>query len=617
MKHTIVKLGLAITLMHAAAAPAQFEALRNLGKTAQEKKQIAHFKIKGALTETPSNLPPLFGSEPPQSLKTLLERFRQARHDDNVVAVVVDLQDAQLGPAQLEELHQAMRSFVAVDKEVFVHADSLRTLTYALATGASHISVVPTGDIWLVGLYGETPYIRGTLNKIGCVPDFERCGNYKTATEPLMREGPSEASKEMMKWLFDGLYEDLVSVIASGRGLPPEKVRALIDSGPYLAEEALEAGLIDSVQHRQDFIADLKSRYGDSVEIVADYGKRDLFEIPDDNIFALFEFIKKMFNPSPKVYTKPSVALVFAEGAIQTGSGEMSPFGPESGAFSTTIRKALDKAREDDSVKAVVLRVDSPGGSALASEIILNAAKRLAEAKPLIVSMGNVAGSGGYYISCGAETIFADPSTITASIGVLGGKVVTTGMWDKLGVNWYPVQRGAMAGMLSSAAPFSDTERAKLRDYLETVYGIFKQHVTEARGERLTKPVDEIAGGRVYTGAQALELGLVDKLGGLDEAIKYAAAQAGIGEYDIRVIPEPLNIFDWLMGGSEKEDEYADARSQSGLRLLDAPLLRSILPILGRTDPLRAKATIQALERIELLANDGVLMMMPSEIVIR
>ena len=268
-------------------------------------------------------------------------------------------------------------------------------------------------------------------------------------------------------------------------------------------------------------------------------------------------------------------------------------------------------------MKAVVLRVDSPGGSALASEIILDASKRVvAKKKPLIVSMGNVAGSGGYYVACGADTIFADSSTITASIGVVSGKVVTTGMWDKLGVNWHPQQRGAMAAMLSSAAPFTDAERAKLRHYMETVYEIFKNHVTAARGDRLTKPIDQLAGGRVFTGAQALELGLIDKIGGLEDAIKFAAKRAGLGEYEIRVIPEPPNIFDLLTGSLEK-DEFTRMSAGSKLALAQWPLFKTVLPTLATVDPLRYRAIMQALKRIELIHDEGVIMMMTTDLVIR
>jgi len=619
--NTIIAVSLSLTLT--APALAQLDVLRKLGKTMEGTKQIAHFKIKGALTETPTNLPPLFGSEPPLSLKTLLERFKEARHDNNVVAVVIDLQQAALGFAQLQEIHEAMRKFAAVDKEVYVHADTLTTGTYAVASGASHISVVPTGNIWLVGFYGEAPYLRGTLDKIGVVPDFEQCGDFKTAAESFMRAEPTEESKKMTGWLLDGIYEDLVKIIAESRGLSVGQVRELINNGPYMAEEALKAGLVDSVKHRQDFIADLKTRYGESIKVVTNYGKRDMFEMPKDP-FAIIPWLMQLLNPSPKVYAKPSVAIVYVEGAIMPGTAESSPFGPASGAYSTSIRKALDKAADDDSVKAVVLRVDSPGGSALASEIILDATKRVAAKKPLIVSMGNVAGSGGYYVACGAETIFADSGTITASIGVIGGKLVTTGMWDKLGVNWYAVKRGEMAAILSSAEPFSDAERAKIRHYMETVYETFKKHVTDVRGDRLAKPIDQIAGGRVFTGAQALELGLVDKIGGFQDAVKFAGQRAGLGEYEIRVIPEPLNIFDLFMGGRDKDDEYVGVSISAGLggwrtplNLTDLPMFRAMVPTIAKVDPLRAKAMLRALQRIELVHGEGVAMMMPTELVIR
>jgi protease-4 len=614
--HNLV-LALAVVAVPTPAVDAQLEALKRLATGGvEESKQIAYFRVKGELMETPTNLPPLFGSDPPMSLKSLLDGLKKARQDSNVVAIVIDLQEAALGPAQLEEVHQALRNFRAVDKEVFVHADILTTMTYAASTGASHVSIVPTGDLWLIGLYGETPYLRGTLDKIGCIPDFEQCGDFKTAAEPLMRTGPSEQSKEMINWLLDGIYHRLVKVIAESRGMSVEKVRSLIDNGPYTAEEALKAGLVDSVKHRQDFIADLQKRYGDGVEVVKDYGEEEGFEIPDDNIFAFFEFLMKMLNPQPKVYTTPSVAIVYVEGPIMVGSAERSPFGGSEGAYSTTIRKALDKAAEDDSVKAVVLRVDSPGGSALASEIILDATKRIAEKKPLIVSMGNVAGSGGYYVTCGAETIFADPMTITASIGVIGGKLVTTEMWGKLGVNWSSVQRGAMAGILSSAQKFTDAERKKFRHYMETVYEIFKGHVIKARKDRLTKKIDDIAGGRVYTGAQALELGLVDKLGGLEEAIKFAAQRASLGDYDVRVIPEPPNIFDLLTGHREEEEQALDLRA-GGFLFLEMDPVRTMLHAVRSIDPDRAKAMIRALTRVELIHREGVITMMPEEFLIR
>jgi len=455
------------------------------------------------------------------------------------------------------------------------------------------------------------------LDKLGCTPDFEKFEDFKTAVEPLMRTEPSPQSQEMMKWLIDGLYDGLVKLIADGRALPSEKVRGLIDEGPYSAEDALKAGLIDSVRHRQDFFADLSNRYGEDVEIVTDYAKDDSFAMPDDSIFAAFEFLMKLMNPTPKDYSQPSVAIVYVEGTIQTGEAERNPFAPNDGAYSTTIRRALDRAADDDTVKAVVLRVDSPGGSALASEIILDAARRVAAEKPLIVSMGNVAGSGGYYVTCAADTVFADANTITASIGVLGGKIVTTEMWHKIGVNWHPIQRGRMAAMLSSAAKFSDEERAKLRQYMKDVYDIFKGHVVKAREGKLTKPIEQVAGGRVFTGAQALELGLVDKIGGLDDAVAHAAKRAGLGEYEIRVIPEPPNLFDLF--APEDDDEYLRIGGHGAATswLMKAPVFENALPILAKMDPLRCKVMVQALRRLELLHHEHVIIMMPQDLVIQ
>ncbi len=612
---TIVSMGLSAVLLASGATFAQLGIFQ--GKKAETKpaKQIAYFAVKGALAETPATVPPLFGGDAPQSLKGLLGRLKKARLDNDIAAIVVDFQYAGVGLAQLVEIHEALQKFKAVDKEVYIHADTLTTGTYALSSGASHLSMVPTGLVWLTGFYGEQPYLRGLLDKIGCVPDFEQCGDFKTAAETITRTGPTPQSKEMTGWLLDGLFESTVAAIAEGRGISTEEVQKLIDNGPYSSEQALAAGLIDSVQHRQDFVADLKAKYGDDVRFVKDYAEENPFDMPDDNFFAMFDFFMRMMDPEPTVYDDPTVAIVYVEGAIQTGSAKRSPFGGSSGAHSTTIRRALDKAADDDSVKAVVLRVDSPGGSALASEIILDATARVAAKKPLIVSMGNVAASGGYYVACASETIFASPSTITASIGVIGGKIVTTGMWDKLGINWSANSRGANAGMLSTASTFSNSERAKFRDHMDTTYNIFKAHVERAREGKLTKKIDDMAGGRVFTGTQALKLGLVDKIGGLDDAVKYAASQAGLDDFDIRVIPEAPSIFDMFLPDQNKDTISLTATTS--FSLMSHPLVQEALPMLAGVDPLRFKAVVQALQRIQLIHDEGIIMMTASDFVIR
>jgi len=616
-KHVVVATVLAMGFIVPGPAYGQFDALKRLTQRtpAPTVHKIAYFKIADTIVESPSPMPPIFGGAAPTSMKSLLSRFKKARQDSDVRAVVLDIGHSTLGAAQVEELHAALMSFRAVDKDVYVNSDTLTNWTYALSTAASHISLVPTGDIWLTGLYSESPYIRGALDKLGIVPVVEHCGDFKSAGEFLYRTGPSKPAEEMYAWLFDGLYDGLVGLIATGRNMKKDHVLALIDNGPYSAEEALKAGMIDAIQHRQDFIADLKSRYGKDVEVVTDYGQDDDMAMPEDNFFAMFEFMMNMMNPTPKVYTEPSVAIVYVEGSISTGEAKPSPFGQSDGAYSTSIRKALDEAASEDTVKAVVLRVDSPGGSALASEIILDATKRVAAKKPLIVSMGNVAGSGGYYVTCASDMIFADRNTITASIGVISGKLVTTDAWDSIGINWHSRQRGKMAGMMSTSTTYSDEERAKIRHYMTNVYDIFKGHVVAARGDLLTKPIDELAEGRVFTGAQALELGLIDKIGGLSDAIKYAANRAKLGDYDIRVIPEPPSLFDTLLG-KDRGGEFVSTL-QGKMSMASWPMFKTVLPVLSTLDPMRVQSLMQAFKRIELIHQERVIMMMPEDIRIR
>lgn len=582
---------------------------------------IAHFDLTTPMQETPTEIPPLFASQMPVSFKDMLTRMRDAREDRNVVAVVIEVEGAAVGFAQLEELRQAIKKFQAAGKPVYVHAESLSTRDYALATAASNITLVPTGDLWLIGMYGEGLYLRGMFDKMGIVPDFLQCGDFKSAGEIFMRTGPSKEAEAMENWLFDSLYDSCVSMIAEGRGWSADKVKALIDNGPYSAEDALKAGLIDAVEHRQDFIARLKSRYGNDVRIQRDYGSQDEEEMPTDFFGMMNKIMSALAGEKPRS-NKPAIAVVYVEGAILTGSAEFSPFGGSEGAYSTTIRKGLDKAAEDDSIKGVVLRVDSPGGSALASEIILDAVRRVQKkGKPVIVSMGNVAGSGGYYVSCSGDVIFADATTITASIGVIGGKLVTTGGWQKLGINWHPYKRGKMAGMLSSATPFSDEERAKMKQYMDTVYAVFRKHVTDHRGGKLTRPLDDMAGGRVYTGEQALKLGLVDRIGTFADAVNCAAESLNLADFELRVLPEQPSLFEMLFGKGGKDEEYArnlmPSKSGTASFAEEIPVVQPLIELSRTLDPRRANTVLTALKQLELLHQERVIMMMSAEWVIR
>ena len=421
------------------------------------------------------------------------------------------------------------------------------------------------------------------------------------------RSGPSPEAESMQNWLLDSLYQTDVELIAKGRKVSPGAA-AWIDGGPYTSAAAKELGLIDAVQFRQDFVADLKAKFGDQA-LDTGYAKKgtelDLEPICRPQVVGRASQAQRR----PRIKTRSPSSMSTARSCW--GDAVVGPFGGAEGAYSTPLRKALDKVAADDKVKAVVLRVNSPGGSATASEIILDATRRVKAKKPLVVSMGDVAGSGGYYVACAADTIYADKSTITGSIGVVGGKFATTELWNKIGVGWKSYARGTNAGLLGGDNGFSDAERHKMQSWMDEIYGVFKGHVLAIRGPRLKKDLDELAGGRVYTGQQALELGLIDRIGTLADALTYIAGEAKVTDYEVRVEPQPKNFLEAIFAdlGGEK-DEGVDIEFTSPVAHTN-PLLEAALPLLSGLDPARTKAIRAALLQLDMLGRERVLLSMP------
>ena len=610
MKSTL-RSALAALLAATILLPASLQAAddKDSDKKANAKKkpaEIAVFSLNGPITETPTPDDPFFGSVGNESLKSLVARMDQAAEDDDVAAAVVMLGNTSFGFAQLAEIRDAMDRIKEAGKPIYAHSDSLQFGSYVLLSGVSRLSLVPHGDLWATGIYGEQLFVRGMLDKLGVTPDFLTCGDYKSAGEMFMRSEPSPEAAEMIKWLYDGIYESTLNLLAKGRGVDVKQARKWVNAGLYSAESALKAGLIDAVESRLEFEDHIKAKHGEDLKFVKKYGKKSGQQIDFNNPFAMFQIWAEILSPPTKKSTKDAVAIVYLEGPIMHGAPTPSPFGTTSGAYSTPLRKALREVADDETIKAVVLRVSSPGGSAVASDIILAATKRVAKNKPFLVSMGNVAGSGGYYVACGTDTIYADESTITGSIGVIAGKLVTTDMWKRWGITFTPVQRGENAGLLSSYAPFTDAEEAQLQGWMDEVYEVFKGHVTAVRGEKLTKPIDDIAGGRVYTGQQALELGLVDKIGGLDAAIADAAERAGLeeGEFEVRIHPRPKNVFEQMFAdlapNKDKDDKHLSVR-----------LLEAAAPALQAADPDRVAQLRQALQQLDIIQQEGVMLTMP------
>lgn len=614
MRFARVVLGLAVVF----SGPICLAAKQDDASAKEAPSVVAHFHLGGEVTESPVGDP--FGLLASQvtSLRNLVARLDKAGEDPKVKAVVLTFDGMSLGFGQLQEVRQTVARVRDAGKKVYVHAEGMTTFSYGLLCAGDRLSVAPQSALWLIGFYGESPYFKGLLDKVGVQGDFLHMGDYKSAAEMLTRTGPSEPAEENLNWLYDSWYDSLVGMIAESRGKTPEQVRKILDQGPYMAEQAMEMGLIDAVETQDEFLAHMKRDVEGSVKIDNRYGQEAGPEINFANPFAFFSVLSELFK-TPETSHKDAVGLVYVTGAILPGYGQRSLFAAVDGAYSGSIRKALQKAANDASVKAVVMRIDSPGGSAEASEVILNATRQVQGKKPLIVSMGDVAGSGGYYIACKADAIFADEATVTASIGVVGGKLITSDLWDKLGVNWVGHKRGANADLFSSSRAFDESQRKVLGDYMEKVYEVFKGHVVEGRGDKLKKPIDEMAGGRVYTGKQALDLGLVDRIGGLKEAIDYAAEKASIEDFEVRVIPEPTDLITQLLGESAGQGERPTDISLSGGigSLASHPTLAPLLDLLRRTDPEKARVIRHALQRIDLIGREGVIMMVPFDAMIR
>jgi len=474
------------------------------------------------------------------------------------------------------------------------------------------------GELQLTGLYLEAAYLKGLLDKIGIQADILHVGAYKGAGEPFTRTGPSEEARQMMDWLIDDLFEQMVQTIAEGRGLTPADVRGLIDRGPFSAAEALDARLIDEIVAADRFVDSLKERYGEAVRLVRNYAVDKGPELDMSSPWAFFKLIGEMVKKRPE-RDKNNIAVVYVNGMIVTGQTEPGFWGDGDRVGSTDIRRTLARLAEDDSIQAVVIRVDSPGGSAMASDIIWEAVRELAEVKPVAVSMGNIAASGGYYLAVGAPMLFADPGTLTGSIGVVGGKVVTKGLWDWAGVSFYEVQRGAHADLMNSNRVFDEQQRAMMRRQLERVYAMFKDRVSRSRAERLKRSLEQIAEGRVFTGRQAHELGLVDRLGGLADAVAYVADQAGLKTYNVRYLPEQRGFLDRMIrqmtGQDEEEGGGVDLHAGGHLaeELYDRAAVRQLLEVVRRVDPARARALARAWARVDLLSCEGLLAVMPWE----
>jgi len=447
-----------------------------------------------------------------RQLRPTLRALHEAAADRHVVGLIAKVGGA-LPWADMQELRLGIRAFASSGKPTVAWAESFGegsgdTAAYVLATGFDEIWLQPGGGVGLLGVGVETTFIRGALDRVGIEPQLEQRHEFKNAADRVMRTEFTEAHRLALDHLADSIYIEAVDAIADGRHLDAQRIRELADTGPRTAAEARDVGLVDRLGYRDEVYAALRSRVGEHVEI----------------LFADRWHPRRV--PHLPARHRGFVALVEARGAIASGRSRRGPMGQQVG--SDSVCAALRAATEDEQARAVVLHVDSPGGSAVASEVIWREVCRVRDAgKPVVVSMGRAAASGGYYIACPADVIVALPATLTGSIGVFGGKVVVRELLDRVGLTTGTVSRGARSLMYSTRRGFTEDERERLAATIDAIYDDFVGKVAQGRGRPVAE-IEGIARGRVWTGRDALGIGLVDEIGGLRDAVRIARARAGL-----------------------------------------------------------------------------------------
>jgi protease IV len=505
---------------------------------------VLALRVAGQLPDyTPEDPFKRYFSGVDQSLTGLVMQFKKAKVDRRIKAVLLDVNMSGVGWGKAEEIRDAITDFRSSGKPVYAYIEFGLNKEYYIATACDKIIVPPPGELFINGLAADVMFFRGSLDKLGIYPDIFQIGKYKSAGDMFTQKQMTDAHREYINELLTDLFERYVNAIAQARHKTSEEVKALIDNAPYNANKAKEAGLVDEALYKDDVEKMMKKQLG--------YKDTDSF-VPVRGVD-----YRDVSPESLGLNTGERIAVIYASGDIGSGSSQNNPSGDQS-IGSDTVSRALKDAAADKTIKAIVLRVDSPGGSGLASDIIWHAVEAANQKKPVVVSMSDVAASGGYYISASASKIIAQPSTITGSIGVVAGKPVMRGFYDWLGISNEYVLRGKTAGMFRETEKFSDDERAKFEEWIKnTYYQEFVPKVAKGRNKD-AQFIDSVGQGRVWTGAQAKDRGLVDEFGGLDRAIDVAKQLAKIpAEKGVQrvILPYPTTLLqDLLSGGGENSN---------------------------------------------------------------
>ncbi len=500
------------------------------------------------------------------TLRDVVDAIDRGAGDDRVVGMVANIGAAPMGLAQVQEIREAVERFRAHKKFAVAYSETFGEFgpgnsAYYLATAFDQIYLQPSGDIGLTGIILESPFVKGTLGKLGVTFHGDHRYEYKNALNFFTETKYTAPHKEAMTAIIASWFNQMKEGICQARQIAPDKFQSIVDAGPYLGQEAVTAKLVDGVAYRDDVYDQVKKKGGEGAELLY-----------------LDKYLDRAGHPHQR---GKNIALVFGVGAVTRGKSDYDPVQGSQNMGSDTVAGAIRAAAADKDVKAILFRVDSPGGSYVASDAIWREVVQARHAgKPVIVSMGNLAGSGGYFVAMAADKIVAQPGTITASIGVLGGKMLTSGLWDKLGLSWDEVHQGNNATMFTGTHDYTPAEWARFQAWLDRVYVDFTGKVAD--GRKLPKEkVLAIAKGRIWSGKDAKNLGLIDELGGYDTALKLAKKAAGIPEADdvkIVVYPKPKTLFQALVqrAGADNSDKEALGQTLAKILQVVQPVAREL-----------------------------------------
>jgi len=499
----------------------------------------------------------MFEEPEDNGLASMVRKIQAASEDEKIKGIYLSFKGLQAGFATIQELRSALSQFKSKGKFIYAYGETMSEREYYLASVADKIFVNPHGGVEWKGLAMQLMFFKKTLEKLDVDVQVYRHGKFKSAIEPFLLEKMSAANRLQSETYLNSIWGSMNEAVANSRKLDVAALNAIANNLDAQFPEQMKGSLIDELAYEDEVTAELKKKVG-----VKDTAKYKFVDFDD-------------YKAKSDKVSGDKIAVLYAAGSISSGEGSEDEIGSE--ALARTIREA----RLDKKVKAIVLRVNSPGGSALASEVIWREVMLAKKSKPVVVSMGDVAASGGYYISCGADRIFAEPNTITGSIGVFGlipnlGRM----MENKFGITLDTVNTNKYSDVGNTMRLATPTESAYIQKSVEQVYTTFMSRVAEGRKMELSA-VDSIGQGRIWTGADALKIGLVDELGGLNEAISWAATKAGLKDYSLKELPKIKNPFEIFLGKQQKDVEEQIMRQSLGETYLWFKQARQIMNLKG------------------------------------